>query len=204
MLVQFSSHLPAIKADTSRQSQIAHMMSLNAEVLPQYRQEAPKTPPHILLHYCAFKAIWDWIILCLTFYTAIMVPYNVAFKNKTSEDVSLLVLDSIVDVIFFIDIVLNFHTTFVGPGGEVICLSRSCPYSKPLYVMGSSQPFRPVSRSNLFNPSTPQPFRPVSPSVNQPLRPFSLVQRTVRIMSRLEPLTKVCVEYHFIILVFFL
>ncbi|RZF34860.1 hypothetical protein LSTR_LSTR011972, partial [Laodelphax striatellus] len=93
---------------------------LNADVMPQYRQEAPKTPPHILLHYCAFKAIWDWVILCLTFYTAIMVPYNVAFKNKTSEDVSLLVVDSIVDVIFFIDIVLNFHTTFVGPGGEVV------------------------------------------------------------------------------------
>ncbi|XP_023234113.1 potassium voltage-gated channel protein eag-like isoform X1 [Centruroides sculpturatus] len=96
------------------------MISLNSDVLPQYRQEAPKTPPHILLHYCAFKAIWDWVILCLTFYTAIMVPYNVAFKNKTSEDVTLLVLDSIVDVIFFIDIVLNFHTTFVGPGGEVV------------------------------------------------------------------------------------
>ncbi|KAH1021170.1 hypothetical protein HUJ04_010718 [Dendroctonus ponderosae] len=121
------------------------MMSLNSDIMPQYRQEAPKTPPHILLHYCAFKAIWDWIILCLTFYTAIMVPYNVAFrkktsedvsvlvldyhngvpynvafKNKTSEDVSLLVVDSIVDVIFFIDIVLNFHTTFVGPGGEVV------------------------------------------------------------------------------------
>lgn len=96
------------------------MMSLSADIMPQYRQEAPKTPPHILLHYCAFKAIWDWIILCLTFYTAIMVPYNVAFKNKTSEDVSLLVVDSIVDVIFFIDIVLNFHTTFVGPGGEVV------------------------------------------------------------------------------------
>lgn len=80
------------------------------------------------------------------------MPYNVAFKNKTSEDVSLLVVDSIVDVIFFIDIgkiefkfllsyniyfnkfnkkliiktilnlliVLNFHTTFVGPGGEVV------------------------------------------------------------------------------------
>lgn len=88
--------------------------------MPQYRQEAPKTPPHILLHYCAFKAIWDWIILCLTFYTAIMVPYNVAFKNKTSEDVFLLVVDTIVDVIFFIDIVLNFHTTFVGAGGEVV------------------------------------------------------------------------------------
>uniref|UniRef100_T1JZC8 Cyclic nucleotide-binding domain-containing protein n=2 Tax=Tetranychus urticae TaxID=32264 RepID=T1JZC8_TETUR len=117
---QFSSHIPIIKAEPSKQSSLGHLMTLNSDVLPQYRQEAPKTPPHILLHYCAFKAIWDWIILCLTFYTAIMVPFNVAFKNKTSDDVSLLVLDSIVDVIFFIDIVLNFHTTFVGPGGEVV------------------------------------------------------------------------------------
>lgn len=31
-----------------------------------------------------------------------------------------LVVDSIVDVIFLVDIVLNFHTTFVGPAGEVI------------------------------------------------------------------------------------
>nr|XP_034174938.1 potassium voltage-gated channel protein eag isoform X8 [Osmia lignaria] len=124
LVSQFSSHLPALKDSalptTTKQSHLAHMMSLSGDVMPQYRQEAPKTPPHILLHYCAFKAIWDWIILCLTFYTAIMVPYNVAFKNKTSEDVSLLVVDSIVDVIFFIDIVLNFHTTFVGPGGEVV------------------------------------------------------------------------------------
>ena len=30
-------------------------MSLSADIMPQYRQEAPKTPPHILLHYCAFK-----------------------------------------------------------------------------------------------------------------------------------------------------
>ncbi|XP_031786202.1 potassium voltage-gated channel protein eag isoform X6 [Nasonia vitripennis] len=129
LVSQFSSHLPALKDSaipvTTKQSHLGHvssdkMMSLSGDVMPQYRQEAPKTPPHILLHYCAFKAIWDWIILCLTFYTAIMVPYNVAFKNKTSEDVFLLVVDTIVDVIFFIDIVLNFHTTFVGAGGEVV------------------------------------------------------------------------------------
>ena len=60
-------------------------MSLGAEIMPQYRQEAPKTPPHILLHYCFFKATWDWVILVLTFYTAIMVPYNVALKNKVTR-----------------------------------------------------------------------------------------------------------------------
>jgi len=36
------------------------------------------------------------------------------------DDVSLLVIDSIVDVVFFLDIVLNFHTTYVSQTGEVI------------------------------------------------------------------------------------
>ena len=36
------------------------------------------------------------------------------------DQLPLLVIDSMVDVVFFVDIVLNFHTTFVGPSGEVI------------------------------------------------------------------------------------
>ena len=48
--------------------------------VPHYRQEVPKTPPHIILHYSGFKAYWDWLILVLTFYTAVMVPYNAAFQ----------------------------------------------------------------------------------------------------------------------------
>nr|XP_015205792.1 PREDICTED: potassium voltage-gated channel subfamily H member 5 isoform X2 [Lepisosteus oculatus] len=97
----------------------AEVLQLGSDILPQYKQEAPKTPPHIILHYCAFKTTWDWVILILTFYTAIMVPYNVSFKTK-QNNIAWLVLDSVVDVIFLVDIVLNFHTTFVGPGGEVI------------------------------------------------------------------------------------
>ncbi|ETE73096.1 Potassium voltage-gated channel subfamily H member 1, partial [Ophiophagus hannah] len=98
---------------------IHSVLQLGSEILPQYKQEAPKTPPHIILHYCVFKTTWDWVILILTFYTAILVPYNVSFKTK-QNNVAWLVVDSIVDVIFLVDIVLNFHTTFVGPAGEVI------------------------------------------------------------------------------------
>uniref|UniRef100_A0A8C9RSD3 Potassium voltage-gated channel subfamily H member 5 n=1 Tax=Scleropages formosus TaxID=113540 RepID=A0A8C9RSD3_SCLFO len=102
-----------------KQSRLAEVLQLSSDILPQYKQEAPKTPPHIILHYCTFKTTWDWVILILTFYTAIMVPYNVSFKTK-QNNIAWLVLDSVVDVIFLVDIVLNFHTTFVGPGGEVI------------------------------------------------------------------------------------
>ena len=31
-----------------------------------------------------------------------------------------MVFDALVDTTFFVDIILNFHTTFVGPGGEVV------------------------------------------------------------------------------------
>ncbi|XP_060943404.1 potassium voltage-gated channel subfamily H member 1a [Limanda limanda] len=102
-----------------KHSRLAEVLQLGSDLLPQYKQETPKTPPHIILHYCLFKTTWDWVILILTFYTAIMVPYNVSFKTK-QNNVTWLVVDSIVDVIFLVDIVLNFHTTFVGPAGEVI------------------------------------------------------------------------------------
>ena len=84
------------------------------------------------------------MILCLTFYTVIIIPYNLALnryqislmseENKINpfyfrpsqnyyieeESVVLLVIDSIVDIIFFIDIIFNFHTSFVSNTGEVI------------------------------------------------------------------------------------
>ncbi|KAM9840263.1 voltage-gated delayed rectifier potassium channel KCNH5-like [Aulostomus maculatus] len=111
---------PLSKTEVSHKpSRLAEALQLGSDILPQYKQEAPKTPPHIILHYCTFKTTWDWVILILTFYTAIMVPYNVSFKTK-QNNLAWLVLDSIVDVIFLVDIVLNFHTTFVGPAGEVI------------------------------------------------------------------------------------
>ena len=32
----------------------------------------------------------------------------------------MVVMDSVVDIIFFIDIIFNFHTSFVGASGEVV------------------------------------------------------------------------------------
>ena len=66
---------------------------------------------------------WDWVILGLTFYTVIMVPFNLAVYRTsftTTGDITFLVVDSIVDIIFLIDIIFNFHTSFVGNDGAVI------------------------------------------------------------------------------------
>ncbi|CAD5232713.1 unnamed protein product [Bursaphelenchus xylophilus] len=112
------------KAGSGVSSHFNQLMNLGGDMLPQYRQETPKTSPHIILHYSTFKTVWDWSILALTFYTAFMVPFNIAFKNRDVPPKGMIdyvaLMDSIVDVIFFADILLNFHTTFVGPGGEVV------------------------------------------------------------------------------------
>nr|XP_039268573.1 potassium voltage-gated channel subfamily H member 1-like [Styela clava] len=102
-----------------RNQKISELFNLNPEMLPKYHHESPKTPMGIILHYSSFKMCWDWFILILTFYTAVIVPYNVSFQIKERK-AAWLYSDSMVDLIFLIDIVLNFHTTFVGPGGEVI------------------------------------------------------------------------------------
>ncbi|CAF1075963.1 unnamed protein product, partial [Didymodactylos carnosus] len=122
ILMNFAApNVKSIHIDPSKPSALPNLLNLGAEVLPKYRQEAPNTPPHIILHYCTFKTVWDWVILLLTFYTSVLVPYHAAFKSKSLDDVPLLVVDSIVDVIFFIDIILNFHTTYVhAKSGEVI------------------------------------------------------------------------------------
>jgi hypothetical protein len=52
-----------------------------------------------------------------------MVPFNLAVYRTsytTTGDITFLVVDSIVDVIFLIDIIFNFHTSFVGNDGAVI------------------------------------------------------------------------------------
>ena len=41
-------------------------------------------------------------------------------QGKTMDNIPVLVIDSVVDVVFFVDIMLNFHMTFVGPAGEVV------------------------------------------------------------------------------------
>jgi hypothetical protein len=47
---------------------------------------------------------------------------NPSFNHRAInyDSVVMIVIDSIVDIVFFIDIIFNFHTSFVGNSGEVV------------------------------------------------------------------------------------
>jgi potassium voltage-gated channel Eag-related subfamily H protein 2 len=55
------------------------VLSLGAEVLPEYKLQSPTVHTFTILHYSPFKAVWDWLVLILVIYTAIFTPYVAAF-----------------------------------------------------------------------------------------------------------------------------
>ncbi|KAI3379160.1 hypothetical protein SNEBB_001485 [Seison nebaliae] len=79
-----------------------------------------------ILHYSIFKTIWDWIILFFVIYTAVSTPYHAAFLIESGEEESDKVkavmtnIDYAVDVLFVLDILINFRTTYVNEKGELI------------------------------------------------------------------------------------
>jgi potassium voltage-gated channel Eag-related subfamily H member 2 len=65
---------------------INKVLSLGADVLPEYKLQSPTIHKWTILHYSPFKAVWDWIILLLVMYTAIFTPYVAAFLlNEPSQ-----------------------------------------------------------------------------------------------------------------------
>ncbi|XP_061877514.1 potassium voltage-gated channel subfamily H member 2 isoform X2 [Entelurus aequoreus] len=109
---------------------VTQVLSLGADVLPEYKLQAPRIHSWTVLHYSPFKAVWDWLILLLVIYTAILTPYSAAFLLNDTEEVAmhifgyscspLNVVDLIVDIMFIIDILINFRTTYVNSNDEVV------------------------------------------------------------------------------------
>lgn len=106
------------------------VLSLESDVLPEYKLQLTETTWGVLLHYSPFKAFWDWIILLLVLYTAVFTPYSAAFLLDEHRDLRqrgcgytcnpLNVADLMVDVLFIVDIVINLRTTYVDQNEEVV------------------------------------------------------------------------------------
>ncbi|KAI7808883.1 putative potassium voltage-gated channel subfamily H member 3 [Triplophysa rosa] len=128
VLYQLSGHLQ--KQDKSK-LKINNNMFGEKPPIPEYKVAAIQKSRFILLHYGTFKAGWDWLILLATFYVAVTVPYNVCFTVVGGRDEASTprsppsVSDILVEILFMLDIVLNFRTTFVSTSGQVVYDARS-------------------------------------------------------------------------------
>ncbi|XP_036814770.1 potassium voltage-gated channel subfamily H member 7 isoform X7 [Oncorhynchus mykiss] len=122
---------PKVKDRTHNVTEkVTQVLSLGADVLPEYKLQTPRMDRFTILHYSPFKAMWDWLILLLVIYTAILTPYSAAFLLNDREEQMrrecgyscnpLNVVDFMVDIMFIVDIVINFRTTYVNLNEEVV------------------------------------------------------------------------------------
>ncbi|XP_068605843.1 potassium voltage-gated channel subfamily H member 4a [Brachionichthys hirsutus] len=100
--------------------------------LPEYKVAAVTKSRFILLHYSISKALWDCLILLATFYVAVAVPYDICFvshdeggERPSIVSQSTIGTDIAVEMLFILDIVLNFRTTYVSQSGQVVYDARS-------------------------------------------------------------------------------
>ncbi|XP_014313702.1 potassium voltage-gated channel subfamily H member 3 isoform X4 [Myotis lucifugus] len=96
--------------------------------LPEYKVAAIRKSPFILLHCGALRATWDGFILLATLYVAVTVPYSVCVSTARESSAARgppSVCDLAVEVLFILDIVLNFRTTFVSKSGQVVFAPKS-------------------------------------------------------------------------------
>ncbi|XP_040844509.1 potassium voltage-gated channel subfamily H member 3 [Ochotona curzoniae] len=96
--------------------------------LPEYKVAAIRKSPFILLHCGALRATWDGFILLATLYVAVTVPYSVCVSTAREPSAARgppSVCDLAVEVLFILDIVLNFRTTFVSKSGQVVFAPKS-------------------------------------------------------------------------------
>ena len=67
---------------------------------------------------------WDIIIILFSLYNCIELPMEIAFNYRKFHDERSIAekFNNVVDVMFFVDIVMNFRTTYFNPrtGEEII------------------------------------------------------------------------------------
>ena len=61
-----------------------------------------------------FKSRWDIFVILLAVWNCFVIPLIVGFDSMNLDDIlALQIIDDSIDIIFFLDILVNFRTTFI-------------------------------------------------------------------------------------------
>ena len=67
------------------------------------------------------KTQWEVFVIVLAIYNSFYIPFEISFEPDELNSIKFLILNTIIDVMFGIDIFINFRTTFYHPvtGDEI-------------------------------------------------------------------------------------
>jgi hyperpolarization activated cyclic nucleotide-gated potassium channel 1 len=85
-----------------------------------FDQYIPSSPisTHLITPNSNFKKAWDLLLALILIYTAIVMPFRLAFYDTVFWD-AWTVLDFVIDGLFFVDVVVNFFSVGVNSDGSL-------------------------------------------------------------------------------------
>ncbi|VDP39551.1 unnamed protein product [Schistosoma margrebowiei] len=113
-------HLRNIWKSKKLSTNTKQIKNFSVKNVPEYKIQKLTKSNFVLLHYGLFHIIWDWLLLILTFYIAFIVPYNVTFESHSTHSGRCRIIDLMVEIFLIVDVILNFHTTYVNKNGQII------------------------------------------------------------------------------------
>ena len=63
---------------------------------------------------------WDLFVILLALYNCIIIPIDIAFPLADFGPIGYEIADRIIDVMFLLDIIVSFRTTFYNKHGEEV------------------------------------------------------------------------------------
>lgn len=77
------------------------------------------------------QLIWDIFVAIMIVYGCVSIPLRIGFDLETSA--AQVAIDAVIDVMFFVDMVLQFRTAFFADDGDVIAEPRDIAWR---YIRG--------------------------------------------------------------------
>ncbi|QDZ21331.1 ion transport protein [Chloropicon primus] len=140
----------------------------------KFLQDQQKKKPPLMFHpYSVARNYWDYMLIVLVAYTAAVIPWNVAFQMRDDCDAeaptteegeelgcipdSIKALDILVDVLFWLDILVNFRTAYVDNKRHTIFDQKQVAlhYAKGWFTLDfiGTFPFELVAKSIISSSS---------------------------------------------------
>lgn len=83
-------------------------------------KEERVVPKYMIRFLNPKKFYWDMFVIILAVWNCITIPIDIAFHNDIFTSVGFILFDIVVDLLFLLDIVVNFRTTFYDKDGDEI------------------------------------------------------------------------------------
>lgn len=99
-------------------------------------QQTAEMMPFCIIHpFVIWKTIWNFAMMILIIFLAILVPYRIPFDD--GDTMGWIIIDILIDTLFEIDMILNFHTAIENENGELVTdrLKIAVSYFKGWFII---------------------------------------------------------------------